>query len=182
MRSRSDNRHKTTRLPESLREELSTPHGILVKGKEIEVSKKVSDFIRNSKPPKIITVGDVVTRSILSSGLEPDISIIDGKTLRGTEEKVDYSVEETYHLINPQGLITADSWIVIGKALKERRKIKIVVDGEEDLLGIPVVLLAPRGSLMLYGQPNEGIVIVTVNSEARRFASKILKKMEEQQS
>jgi uncharacterized protein (UPF0218 family) len=180
MQSKLDSKHKTARLPESLREELSTPHGTLVKGKQAEVSKRVSDFVRSSKPPKVITVGDVVTRSMVIAGVEPDLSIIDGKTLRGTEETVDYAVDETYHLVNPQGLITADSWIVIGKALKEKRKIKIVVDGEEDLLGIPVVLLAPRGSLMLYGQPNEGIVIVTVNSETKGFAKRILKEMEEQ--
>ena len=100
--------------------------------------------------------------------------------MRGIEESVDYTVDETYHILNPQGLITAESWTVIGKALKEKGKIKIVVDGEEDLLGIPVVLLAPRGSLMLYGQPNEGIVIVTINNESKGFAKRILKEMEEQ--
>jgi hypothetical protein len=151
-----------------------------VRGRQADVSKEVSEFVRTSKPPKVITVGDVVTSSMVSAGVKPDLSIVDGKTLRGPEKSIDYSVDKVYALHNPQGLITADAWTVIGKALKEKQKIKIVVDGEEDLLGIPVVLLAPKGSLMLYGQPNEGIVIVTVNKEAKTFAKRILKRMEEQ--
>jgi len=34
------------------------------------------------------------------------------------------------------------------------------VDGEEDLAVIPCVLMAPEGSLILYGQPGEGVVLV----------------------
>ncbi|WXG42872.1 MAG: DUF359 domain-containing protein [Promethearchaeati archaeon SRVP18_Atabeyarchaeia-1] len=180
MQSRSDNKHKTAKLPDSLREELSKPRGKLVKGKQAEVSRRVFEFLENSKPSKIITVGDVVTRSMIDAGLRPDLSIVDGKTLRGPEESIDYPVDRTYPLVNPPGLITANAWKIIGKALKEKGKIKVVVDGEEDLLGILVVLLAPKGSLMLYGQPREGIVIVTVDEQARRFAKGILKQMEEQ--
>jgi hypothetical protein len=182
MRSNLDKSHKTVRLPETLRDELAKPRGTLVKGKEDEVSKKVSDIIQRRKPSKVITVGDVVTRSMISSGVKPDLSIIDGKTLRGPEEKLDYNTDVTYRLINPAGLIVANAWKVIGKALKEKKKIRIIVEGEEDLLAIPVVLLAPRGSLMLYGQPNEGIVIVTVNDEIREFARNLLIQMEEEKS
>jgi uncharacterized protein (UPF0218 family) len=180
MRSNPDKNYKTVKLPVALREELTKPRGTLVKGKEDEVSRKVSDIIRKSKPSKVITVGDVVTRSMISAGIKPDLSIIDGKTLRGPEEKIEYSTDITYTLINPAGLIVANAWKIIGKALKEKKKIKIVVQGEEDLLGIPVVLLAPKGSLMLYGQPNEGIVIVTVNDEIRKFSKNILSQMEEE--
>lgn len=181
MRSRSDKKHDTLRLPEFLRDELSIPRGTLVKGKEADVSKRVCEIIKKSKPSKVITVGDVVTRSVISAGLIPDLSIVDGKTLRGPEESIDYLVDDAYSLFNPPGLITADAWAVIEKALRRNGKIKVVVDGEEDLLGIPVVLLAPKGSMMLYGQPNEGIVIVTIDNEIRRFAKSILNQMEEQE-
>jgi uncharacterized protein (UPF0218 family) len=179
MRSKSDREHRTAKLPESLREELSKPRGILVKGKKEYVSRKVAEFISKTPAPKVVTVGDIVTRSLVSMGVKPDLAIIDGKTLRGPEEKIDYKVDETYKLTNPAGLITSDAWKVINKALKKKKKIEIIVDGEEDLLGIPVVLLAPKGSLMLYGQPNEGIVIVTVNEEMRQFTERILSRMEE---
>jgi uncharacterized protein (UPF0218 family) len=179
MRSRFDRKYQTTKLPESIREELSEPHGTLVKGKEDSVSKKVAEFVRKATPPKVITVGDVVTRSLISKGIKPDVAIIDGKTLRGPEEKIDYKADETYTLKNPAGLITSDAWKVIDKALKRKKKTEIIVDGEEDLLGIPAALLAPKGSLILYGQPNEGIVIVTVNDEITQFAENILSRMEE---
>jgi uncharacterized protein (UPF0218 family) len=180
MRSRYDRKYKTAKLPESLREELSRPTGTLVKGDEDEASEKVAVIIRKAAPPKVITVGDVVTRSLISKGVKPDLAIIDGKTLRGAEEKIDYRADETYSLMNPAGLITSDAWKVIDRALKGNRKIEIIVDGEEDLLGIPVVLLAPKGSLMLYGQPREGIVIVNVNDEITRYAESIVSRMEEQ--
>jgi uncharacterized protein (UPF0218 family) len=180
MQSKSDRKHKTAKLPESLREELSKPRGALVKGKKDYVSRKVAEFVMKASAPKVITVGDVVTRSLISKGVKPDLAIIDGKTLRGPEERMDYKVDETYKLTNPAGLITSDAWKVIDKALKRNKKIQIIVDGEEDLLGIPVVLLAPKGSLMIYGQPNEGIVIVTVNDEITQFAERILSRMEEQ--
>jgi len=151
-----------------------------VKGKEDEVSRKVSNFIRRRNPCKVITVGDVVTRNMISAGVKPDLSIIDGKTLRGSEKRIDYPINKTYRLVNPAGVIVADAWKVIGKALKEKKKTQIVVEGEEDLLGIPVVLLAPTESLMLYGQPNEGIVIVDVNDEIRDFTRSILSRMEEE--
>nr|MDO8097764.1 DUF359 domain-containing protein [Candidatus Njordarchaeota archaeon] len=179
MRSRSDRKYKTAKLPESLREELSKPHGTLVTGKEDNVSKKVAEYVRKATPPKVITVGDVVTRSLISKGVKPDLAIIDGKTLRGPEEKIDYKVDERYTLTNPAGLVTSDAWKLIDKALKRNKKIEIIVEGEEDLLGIPVVLLAPKGSLMLYGQPNKGIVIITVNDEITQLAESILSRMEE---
>ncbi len=179
MLSNLDRTHRTVRLPETLRGELARPRGTLVKGKEDEVSKRVSDFVRKRGLCKVITVGDVVTRSMVSAGVKPDLSIIDGKTLRGPKEKINYAVDKTYRLVNPAGLIAADAWKAIGKALKDNRKIMIVVEGEEDLLGIPVVLLAPTGSLMLYGQPNEGIVIVEVNNEVRKITRDMLSRMEE---
>ena len=179
MRSKFDRKHRTAKLSESLREELSKPRGVLVKGKKEYVSRKVAEFVSKTPAPKVVTVGDVVTRSLISMGVRPDLVIIDGKTLRGPEEKIKYKLDETYKLTNPAGLITSDAWKVIDKALKRNKKIEIIVNGEEDLLGMPVILLAPKGSLVLYGQPNEGIVIVTVNEEIRQFAEHILSRMEE---
>ena len=41
---------------------------------------------------------------------------------------------------------------------------KIVVEGEEDLATLPAILYAPPGSVVVYGQPDEGSVLVKVNS------------------
>ena len=53
-------------------------------------------------------------------------------------------------------------------------KVAVVVKGEEDLLGFPVAILSQPGSLMLYGQPDVGMILVEVNEEVRESAKKLL--------
>ena len=43
----------------------------------------------------------------------------------------------------------------------------VEVKGEEDLLGFPAVLFMPLGSLVLYGQPQEGVVMIKVTEAAK---------------
>jgi hypothetical protein len=54
----------------------------------------------------------------------------------------------------------------------------VEVDGEEDLLAVVTVLAAPAGSIVVYGQPNKGVVIVTVTETTKANAAKILGQME----
>ena len=56
--------------------------------------------------------------------------------------------------------------------------IRILVTGEEDLLVLPVCIHAPENSVVMYGQPNEGLVIVKINSEIRNKAQSLLDLME----
>jgi len=57
------------------------------------------------------------------------------------------------------------------------KPVRIVVHGEEDLLVIPTVLFSPEDAVILYGQPNEGLVIVKVNQEIRNKAKSIMNSM-----
>ncbi|MDO8451425.1 MAG: DUF359 domain-containing protein, partial [bacterium] len=59
----------------------------------------------------------------------------------------------------------------------------IIVDGEEDLLVLPVILASPIGAFILYGQPGyrtvpgqpgEGVVSVPVTSETKEKARILL--------
>jgi len=52
------------------------------------------------------------------------------------------------------------------------------VNGEEDLLVIPVCIYAPDNSVVMYGQPNEGLVIVKITPEIRNKTQTLLKSME----
>ena len=54
----------------------------------------------------------------------------------------------------------------------------IEVDGEEDLLTIVAVQTSPSGSLVVYGQPNEGIVLVRVSEAKKAEAQAILDQMD----
>ena len=52
--------------------------------------------------------------------------------------------------------------------------VTVLVDGEEDLAVIPLVMAAPIGALVLYGQPHQGVVLRTVNLEAKETARNLL--------
>ena len=51
---------------------------------------------------------------------------------------------------------------------------KDVVDGEEDLAVIPLVLLSPLGTKVIYGQPNKGAVLVNVDTKTKDSLSNLL--------
>jgi len=42
------------------------------------------------------------------------------------------------------------------------------VTGEEDLLALPAIVLAPLGSVVLYGQYDKGVVINEVTEELKK--------------
>ena len=52
--------------------------------------------------------------------------------------------------------------------------IRLTVNGEEDLLVLPVCIHAPENSVILYGQPNKGLVLVQITTEIRNKAQALL--------
>ena len=64
-------------------------------------------------------------------------------------------------------LLSADLLAAFSDALDRPGSVLVRVDGEEDLAALPAVLVAPDGAAVVYGQPGEGMVLVTVD-EARR--------------
>ncbi len=57
------------------------------------------------------------------------------------------------------------------KLCEADKHVHIIVDGEEDLLTLIAVLVRARRSLVVYGQPHEGIVVVKVTSEKKAEAA-----------
>ena len=163
-------------LPESLREKLKTPLGILLYNNQVNKENIQKHIPKNSI---VITVGDKTTENLLSFGLIPDIQIIDNQEKREKKQfssKVELATKLSCK--NPAGEITSQSIEIIKKAFSSKPPVKITIDGEEDLLVIPVCLYAPENSIVMYGQPNEGLVIVTINAEIRNKAQSILDLME----
>ena len=78
---------------------------------------------------------------------------------------------------NPAATLTQELVDVIKDLLAGDRRVKIVVDGEEDLATLPAILYAPLGSTVVYGQPNEGSVAVVVTPERKEYAKSIMDKM-----
>jgi len=79
---------------------------------------------------------------------------------------------------NPAAEITPQSIDIIKKAFTMKPPVRISVNGEEDLLVIPVCIFAPENAVILYGQPNEGLVIVKITPEIRNKTQKLLDSME----
>ncbi len=127
----------------------------------------------------IISIGDETTNNILNANIKPKIGIIDNIIEReASKHSIEYHAL-TLNAINPPGTITLNLWETIKKAfmLSDKSDILIVVDGEEDLAVIPCVLMAPPCSIILYGQPGEGIVLVETD-KLKEKARKLLDNFE----
>ncbi|MHA1902934.1 MAG: DUF359 domain-containing protein, partial [Candidatus Thorarchaeota archaeon] len=90
-----------------------------------------------------------------------------------------FTAEEEYVIFNPAATIYPEAWSAIDTAINDGVKSLVIVEGEEDLMGFPAVLLAPVGSVMLYGQPDVGIVWVPVTNENQDLARALLNEMPE---
>ncbi|SVE46513.1 uncharacterized protein METZ01_LOCUS499367, partial [marine metagenome] len=152
-------------LPNDLRDQLKNPLGNLIKDNDIDKENIIKEISAESV---LITVGDRTTENMLQLGLKPQIQIIDGLEKRNQRiVPTDDAVNTNLSCRNPPGEITEESIQVIQKAFSSELPVRITVDGEEDLLVLPVCIFAPENSVVMYGQPNEGLVIVHITPEIR---------------
>jgi uncharacterized protein (UPF0218 family) len=140
---------------------------------------KLKVLIQRNKPPKVIAVGDVVSRETLATGIRVNLRIIDQMTLRKRIRPVEMKAERIYRVRNPAGVITKEAWDAIKEALKDGDAV-VFVDGEEDLLAIPAILESPDNAFIVYGQPSEGLVVVTASPEIKREVGKIMNRVTEE--
>jgi uncharacterized protein (UPF0218 family) len=160
------------KLPDSLRDKFKTPLGILLPESHAD-KKNIEKFL--SEKSYIITVGDRTTEKMINFGLIPSLQIIDGQEKRKKRElpsKLANMTELTTD--NPAAEITQKSIDVIKQAFTIQPPIRLIVDGEEDLLILPVCIHAPENAVALYGQPNEGLVIVQITPEIRNKAQRLV--------
>lgn len=153
------------RLTPDLRTELKSPLGLLIPGAFEETTKALKQLIQKEKPVKIVSVGDVVSRNMIKAGIHPQVLVVDNRVLREHVEPFEVEVDRTLHVKNPPGVLTEEAWVVMRAALRSAGATRVLVDGEEDLLTMVAVLRAPKGSLVVYGQPAEGIVAVQVTEK-----------------
>jgi hypothetical protein len=73
---------------------------------------------------------------------------------------------------NPPGSITADLLGAVREAFREGNKSRkvILVEGEEDLAVLAVLLVSPLGYVIFYGQPNAGLVKVSITEDIKEKA------------
>ena len=161
------------KLPAEMRSELKTPLG--------DVYTDADALLADAGEP-IIAVGDIVTYHLLEADRTPSVAIVDGKTKRERAERDVLSAVEAFErrieVANPQSTITDDLLGAIAEAIAETTPTAIVVDGEEDLASLPAVLGAPDGASVVYGQPDEGMVLVPVTEQSRTRCRELIKGMQ----
>jgi len=163
------------KLPENLRDQLKIPLGDLIKEENVNKENILTKF---GSEPIVITVGDRTTENMINLGIMPQIQIVDGLEKRNQRlVPTDDAINTSLSCKNPPGEITEESTQVIQKAFSCESPVRITVDGEEDLLVIPACIFAPENSVVMYGQPNEGLVIVHVTPEIKAKVQKILDAM-----
>ena len=160
-----------------LRVKLKDPFGRLIRGSFAETMGKMENIVKREKPPKIVSVGDTVSRNLHEHQMNPQLSITDNKRMRRKIKPRIFTGKNVVHVKNPQGTITEEAITAIREALESDERVHIIVDGEEDLLALIAVLYAPEKSLVVYGQPYEGIVVVKVTPEKKAGAMELLKAM-----
>ncbi|TLX73302.1 MAG: DUF359 domain-containing protein [Thaumarchaeota archaeon] len=161
-------------LPDNLRDKLKKPLGILLKDSDVTKESILKNIPIGSF---VISVGDATTEKLLKYGIIPSLQILDGLERRVKREMPLANVKTTLNCTNPPAEITTESLNTIKKAFQSSTPVRITVIGEEDLLVLPVVVFAPENSVVLYGQPNEGLVIVPINAEIRNKAQSIMDSM-----
>jgi GTP-dependent dephospho-CoA kinase len=167
-------------LPDTLRSELKEPLGKLYRCKGIECVRAMEKELKSA--PKIVAVGDVTAFYLMEAQVMPDLIIVDHMTKRATTpDHVKRGLENdgytTIVVENPAATITPELIDLIKGSFGQDRKTRIVVDGEEDLATLPVILYAPLGTAVVYGQPNEGSVLVIVTPDKREEIETLMKKM-----
>ncbi len=162
-------------LPENLREQLKIPLGMLIPDSHTSKENILKQIPLGSF---LITVGDATTEKILGHGIIPSLQIVDAQEKRikrkpPKSEKIATNIS----CKNPAGEITEQSIEKIKQAIKSKTPVRIIVDGEEDLLVIPACIYAPKNAVIMYGQPNEGLVVVKINEKIKKKTKSILECM-----
>jgi cytidyltransferase-like protein len=159
-------------LPANLRKALQQPIGTIVTT-ENELKRTLKNHI-------ITTIGDIVSQTVLKAGYTPVLSVIDYHTRRHPIErqtlpKILQTPDRTIN--NPHGTINKQFAKTYREALRrnETKTYVIAISGEEDLLALPALLLAPIDSLVIYGQYKVGMVVVTITEEIKDYARTLLR-------
>ncbi len=171
-----------------VRDELAEPMGDIIGGLEEDITHAavmVKQRLKQDNPPLIIAVGDIVTQSLHMVEVDPHLSVIDNRTRRteiAEHYKSPFQTQTHGPFRNDAGTISSAFVTAVYEHLSEPASRDVhrqyVIQGEEDLLGLPMMLLAPLESVVLYGQYEQGIVYVCITEEVKSFCWSMLKQFE----
>ena len=163
----------TLELPAELRSELKAPFG--------PIYTDTAALLADAGTP-LVAVGDIVTYHLLAAGHVPSVALVDERTKRsavdGEISDAITGFDRRVTVTNPPGTLTEALVTALADGLRSDETTLLDVDGEEDLATLPAVLAVPEGGSVVYGQPDEGMVLVTVETATRERAQSLLERMD----
>lgn len=166
-------------MDEKLRKKLTKPLGKLM------AFEKALDKISKKKPGMLIVVGDASIVNLLENDIKPDILVFDLMCKRKPVAKewkeriFAYAKSmEIFHAKNPAGTISGELEDRVKKCILEGNGC-VQVEGEDDLAALACVEHATKGAVVLYGQPDEGIVWIDVGEKMKNKAGRLARKIRE---
>ena len=163
-------------LPDNLRYFLKKPVGQLVD------EKGLLELLQKEK--YIVSIGDMVTYTLLKNEIEPVFCIVDYKTRRGecSSEMIELIKSfgnKSVIVENLPATISDDLWYVIEMAYGnlEIGSLRIEIEGEEDLASLAAIYMAPSDVTIIYGLPDKGVLVIKPTPENKRLVKEILDKM-----
>ena len=159
------------KLTPALREVLKKPLGIIVK-----------DPTQIPRDAVLVCIGDTAADSLISAGYRPKLVVYDGMTRRmsvGVSKAISSYDAPEHRVKNPAGHLNEEVFRLFRRLLKGRSPSRVFVEGEEDLTTLAAIAEAKNGTVLVYGQPDEGLVVVRVDDEAKDKVKKILKEMDD---
>src|SRR5439155_911190 len=92
----------------------------------------------------------------------PDVCLVDFKTKRQEDPELREALQRIGSVVmrvtNPAGTITPDAWRVVSEAFKSKERVRVEVRGEEDLLALVCIALAPS-SAAVYKAKEEALAV-----------------------
>ena len=162
------------RLPEELRTRLAAPLGTVYSAEEA----KGPDFERLVRSASMtVTVGDRVTDTLGAMGRTPDVQVVDGVERRVVRAVPTVPYARLIRVKNPAGMITEEAITGMKKAFLGKKPVRVHVEGEEDLMAMLAIAMAPVSAIVFYGQPETGVVAVKANAIAKSRNRAILAQM-----
>jgi uncharacterized protein (UPF0218 family) len=162
------------RLPEELRSTLAQPLGTVFKGEDVD-GPEFRKLVREA--PMVVTVGDRVTDTLGGLGRTPDVQVVDGVERRSRRDLPNVPFARLVKVRNPAGTLTAVAISGVKDALLGKKPVRVQVEGEEDLMAMLAIAMAPVSALVFYGQPGVGVVAVKANAVSKSRNRAVLAKM-----
>ena len=165
---------RSYRLPDVLRPTLAQPLGQVFSAEEAR-GPEFEGLVKSS--PMAITVGDRVTETLGQMGRVPDVQVVDGVERRVARGVPEVPYARLLKVKNPPGNLTAEAIAGMKKAFVGKKPVRVMVEGEEDLMAMLAIAMAPVSATVFYGQPGVGVVAVKANAVSKSRNRVILAKM-----